>query len=593
MTFRKWQKGLFSLENETCFVSIGCMSSLKAQQDQWSGKIGVILAVAGSAVGLGNFLRFPGLAAQYGGGAFMVAYGIMLVLVGVPVAWAEWSIGRRGGQQGAHCAPGVFWYLTKGSRLWKFLGVLAVLGPSSVAFYYMVVEAWCFGSFWKMLTQPELFVTAESTAQTFFSFTGMAGDGSALLSDNGMLWIVGGVILINLGIIYRGISKGIEMFSRWFMPVLLLVSVILLVRILCIGTPDPNYPDRSIEQGLGYMWNPSKVLVEEKTPESGEWKTVSMVSASRPGAMEEAGRQVEMSNGTLRLTKVTLWDGLRNIELWVAAAGQVFLSLSVGTGLILTYASYVRKKEDIALSALSASASNEVCEVGLAGMMTVPAAVAFLGVAGAAGQGTFALGFMVLPQAFAKMGSSVVFGSLFFLLLSVAAGTSSISMMQVGLAFIEEFMGLKRKLAVVVQGFFASTGTLVVAWFSKDLLAMDTYDFFLGTLCFFMSGMVMMILFSWKLGVDSGLRDLEDGSVIRIPRIYRFIMKYVTPTLLLVIFLVWLAENIWVKQAAPVAALGRGEHGAVIPMGFLAAYVLFLVFITMASSRHKIYHGPR
>ncbi len=198
MTFRKWQKGLFSLENETCFVSIGCMSSLKAQQDQWSGKIGVILAVAGSAVGLGNFLRFPGLAAQYGGGAFMVAYGIMLVLVGVPVAWAEWSIGRRGGQQGAHCAPGVFWYLTKGSRLWKFLGVLAVLGPSSVAFYYMVVEAWCFGYFWKMLTQPELFVTAESTAQTFFSFTGMAGDGSALLSDNGMLWIVGGVILINL-----------------------------------------------------------------------------------------------------------------------------------------------------------------------------------------------------------------------------------------------------------------------------------------------------------------------------------------------------------------------------------------------------------
>lgn len=109
------------------------------------------------------------------------------------------------------------------------------------------------------------------------------------------------------------------------------------------------------------------------------------------------------------------------------------------------------------------------------------------------------------------MGSSVVFGSLFFLLLSVAAVTSSISMMQVGLAFIEEFMGLKRKLAVVVQGFFASTGTLVVAWFSKDLLAMDTYDFFLGTLCFFMSGMVMMILFSWKLGVDSGLRDLEDG----------------------------------------------------------------------------------
>lgn len=581
---------VFILEYESFFDSMACMSSVKAQQDEWSGKIGVILAVAGSAVGLGNFLRFPGLAAQYGGGAFMVAYGIMLVLVGMPVAWAEWSIGRRGGQLGAHCAPGVFWYLTKGSKLWKFLGVLAVLGPSSVAFYYMVVEAWCCGYFWKMLTQPEAFATAEATKQAFEDFTGVAGDGSVLLSDNGLLWIVGGVILLNLGIIYRGISKGIEMFSRWFMPILLLISLVLLVRILCIGIPDPAYPDRSIEQGLGYMWNPSKVLVEEREPESGEWKTISMVPASQPGSMEEAVRKVEMSAGRLRLTEVSLWDGLKNIELWIAAAGQVFLSLSVGTGLILTYASYVKKKEDIALSGISAAASNEICEVGIAGMMTVPAAVAFLGVAGAAGQGTFALGFMVLPQAFAKMGGSVVFGSLFFLLLTVAAVTSSISMMQVGLVFIEEFMGLRRKLAVVVQGFFTATGTFVVAWYSGNLLAMDTYDFFIGTLCFFVSAMVMMILFSWKLGVDDGLKDLEDGSVIHIPKIYRIIMKYITPTLLLSIFLAWLAQNIWVKQAAPIEALGRGEHGAVIPMGFLVSYTLFLIFVTMASGRHKVYH---
>ena len=123
------------------------------------------------------------------------------------------------------------------------------------------------------------------------------------------------------------------------MPLLLLISLVLLVRILCIGTPDPSYPDRSIEQGLGYMWNPGKVLVEELDRNSGDWKTVSMVSASQAGAMDEAVRQVEMSGGTRRLTEVTLWDGLKNIELWIAAAGQVFLSLSVGTGLILTYAS--------------------------------------------------------------------------------------------------------------------------------------------------------------------------------------------------------------------------------------------------------------
>ena len=84
--------------------------------------------------------------------------------------------------------------------------------------------------------------------------------------------------------------------------------------------------------------------MEELDRNSGDWKTVSMVSASQAGAMDEAVRQVEMSGGTRRLTEVTLWDGLKNIELWIAAAGQVFLSLSVGTGLILTYASYSKKE---------------------------------------------------------------------------------------------------------------------------------------------------------------------------------------------------------------------------------------------------------
>ncbi|MEG1508594.1 MAG: hypothetical protein RR373_08180, partial [Akkermansia sp.] len=117
----------------------------KNQGDQWSSKAGVIFAVAGGAVGLGNFLRFPGLAAQYGGGAFMVAYVISLLLLGVPVAWAEWSLGRRGGNLGSNTPPGIYWYLTKGSKLWKLLGVIAVLGPTAVAFYYIAVEAWCFG----------------------------------------------------------------------------------------------------------------------------------------------------------------------------------------------------------------------------------------------------------------------------------------------------------------------------------------------------------------------------------------------------------------------------------------------------------------
>ncbi|MFR1411927.1 MAG: hypothetical protein ACLSUW_06280 [Akkermansia sp.] len=207
----------------------------------------------------------------------MVAYGIMLVLVGVPVAWAEWSIGRRGGQQGAHCAPGVFWYLTKGSRLWKFLGVLAVLGPSSVAFYYMVVEAWCFGYFWKMLTCPEV-LPRRRGRRRLFQFHGHVGDGSALLSDNGLLWIVSGSSF-EPGDYLPGHQQG----HRNVFPLVHAVAASDFPGAagahLCIGTPDPSYPDRSIEQGAGVYVESRQGAGEELTGKR-DWKTVSMVSAS-------------------------------------------------------------------------------------------------------------------------------------------------------------------------------------------------------------------------------------------------------------------------------------------------------------------------
>lgn len=314
-----------------------------------------------------------------------------------------------------------------------------------------------------------------------------------------------------------------------------------------------------------------------------------MVPVNNPAVYHDYVSQVAESNGTLRLREVTLLQGLMNAQLWISAAGQVFLSLSVGIGLILTYGSYLKRKDDIALSALTAVGVNETCEVCIAGMMTVPAAVAFFGVAGAAGQGTFALGFMTLPQVFARMGAGHLFGALFFMLLFLAAVTSSISLMQAGLAFFEEFMGLGRKLAVVVLGFFACIGCLLVSWYSKGLLALDTLDFFMGTLCFYISAMLIMILFSWKLNVNEAIEDINNTSEVRIPKFYRFIMKYVTPTLLIGLLSAWLAENIWVKKSSAIQAILDGEKGAIIPMLTVLALYLFLVFITMASPRHHVW----
>lgn len=115
------------------------MSGIK---EVWSSRLGVILAVAGSAVGLGNFLRFPGLAAQYGSGAFMLAYFISLLIIGIPICWVEWTLGRYAGQKGFHSSPGIFYCLIR-HPAGKYLGVLGAIIPVGIYMYYVYIEAWC------------------------------------------------------------------------------------------------------------------------------------------------------------------------------------------------------------------------------------------------------------------------------------------------------------------------------------------------------------------------------------------------------------------------------------------------------------------
>src|SRR3989339_490122 len=110
--------------------------------EAWASRLGVIFAEAGSAVGLGNFLRFPGLAAQNGGGAFMIPYFVALILLGIPIGWAEWTIGRYGGTRGFHSCPGIMGLVGQ-SRLMRYLGVIGVVIPLVVYMYYILIESWC------------------------------------------------------------------------------------------------------------------------------------------------------------------------------------------------------------------------------------------------------------------------------------------------------------------------------------------------------------------------------------------------------------------------------------------------------------------
>src|SRR5690606_6814489 len=145
--------------------------------EQWASRLGVILAVSGSAVGLGNFLRFPGQAAQNGGGAFMIPYFVALVLLGIPLCWAEWTMGRYGGRRGFHSAPGIFSVLWR-NRFSKYLGSVALLVPLVIYMYYVVIEAWCLGYAFSYLTGAlELGSDTKAYEQYFSDYVGSGANG--------------------------------------------------------------------------------------------------------------------------------------------------------------------------------------------------------------------------------------------------------------------------------------------------------------------------------------------------------------------------------------------------------------------------------
>ncbi|MDI9630800.1 MAG: sodium-dependent transporter [Acidobacteriota bacterium] len=483
----------------------GGMAEDRQQPEQWGTRLGVILAVSGSAVGLGNFLRFPGQAAQNGGGAFMIPYFCALLLLGIPIGWAEWTMGRYGGQKGFHSGPailGVFGGRSPG----RYFGAISVLIPLAVSYYYIYVESWCLAYFWKYLTgglgiDPTAPVAAqvETSSRFFHEFVGSAANGVLEAGHGTTIFFFALTVAVNLFLVYRGLNKGIEKFVTWAMPLMAVCALVVLVRVLTLGTPDPAMPERNVLAGLGYMWNPD-------------------------------------------------FAALTNFQTWLAAAGQIFFSLSVGFGVILNYASYMKKKEDVILSGLTASATNEIFEVGFGGMITLTASFVFLGLSGtvaAVQTGSFGLGFNTLPVVFAQMGPIGNFiGATWFLMLFLAAITSSLSMYQPTIAFLRESLGISRKLATTGMAALAVTGGWLVMYFSRNLIFFDTLDFWVGTFLIFILAALQIFLFSWAFGTRRALAEAHSGSHIRIPSLLGFVMKWVTPAYLIVVFIGFSVQNL-------------------------------------------------
>jgi SNF family Na+-dependent transporter len=482
-------------------------------KQEWGTRLGVILAVSGSAVGLGNFLRFPGQAAANGGGAFMIPYFCALLLLGIPIGWAEWTMGRYGGRKGFHSSPSILGVFG-GGAVARYLGVLGVLIPLAVSFYYTYVEAWCLGYTWQYLTGGiGVAVNAPIAEQTaaasgfYATFTGRHANG--VLAGESMqtfvFWVL--TFAVNIALVYRGIAKGVEKFCSYAMPAMAVCALVVLIRVLTLGTPDPALPDQNVVNGLGYMWNPNL-------------------------------------------------SALGNPQTWLAAAGQIFFSLSVGFGVIINYASYMKKKDDVVLSGLTASATNELFEVGFGGLITLTASFIFLGLAGtiaAVQGGTFGLGFTTLPVVFAHMGAfGKLIGAIWFFMLFLAAITSSISMYQPALAFFQEALGISRKAATTMMVSVCVVGSFLVMYYSRDGIFQSTIDDWVGTYLIFILAMVQIICFSWVFGVERGWKEAHVGSHMRIPAVYKFVMKYVAPLYLLVVFAAFSVRNLpdWIRSVS-------------------------------------------
>ncbi|HBG28311.1 MAG: sodium:calcium symporter [Planctomycetes bacterium GWF2_41_51] len=477
-------------------------------RQRWTSKLGVVLAVAGSAIGLGNFLRFPVQVAGNGGGAFMIPYFVALLLVGLPLMWIEWTIGRFGGGFGHSTAPGIFHSLWNKSRFIKYFGVIGIFGPMIIFIYYIYIESWLLGySVFAIIGKYNSCTTEQAMTSFLQAYQGLVkNEFFSSITPAYFFFII--TFIINVAIVYLGISKGIERVCEYALPVLFAFALILLIRVLTLGTPNPAKPENNIVNGLGFLWNPD-------------------------------------------------WSALKSAKVWMAATGQIFFTLSCGIGMILTYASYLTKQDDVALSGLGAAATNEFAEVILGGSIVIPAAFVFFGSAGAAQiaqGGAFNLGFVTMPLVMQKIAFGNIFGFMWFMLLFLAGITSSISLAQPAVAFLEDEFNFSRRKA---SGVFAIITFIlcqpVIFFLGRGVL--DELDFWSVNVCLIVFATIEAFLFAWVFGMEKAWTELHTGSDIQIPKIYRFIIKYITPLFLLTILSVWCWQDwrsvILMQKVAP------------------------------------------
>jgi NSS family neurotransmitter:Na+ symporter len=437
-------------------------------RDSFTSKFGIIAATAGSAIGLGNIWRFPYLAGENGGGAFLFLYLSFVLLLGIPVMLSEIVIGRKTQRN----PIGAFLKLAPG-KPWFLIGIMGVAAAFMILAFYAAVAGWTMEYLYQSVVNGFQGKSPEQLGEMFTSFR----EGSW----RPILWFLLFMVLTS-SIVISGIKKGIEKYTKILMPLLLVILVILSIRSLTL--PGSG-------EGLRFLFKPD-------------------------------------------FSKITA-------DTILQALGQAFFSLSIGMGTLITYGSYIRRNDNLANTVLSVSMADTFIAV-LAGIAIFPAVFAF-GIDPAAEEG---LVFIVLPSIFQQMIGGYFFSILFFILLAVAALTSTISMLEVVVAYFVEELKLTRKRATIISSLLISVLGLFAAgswgWFDNLTLFGNNVFGLLNSSVNIMlplGGFFIVVFIGWFMGKKAVEGELSnEGSLkARFTIVFKFLVKFIAPIAIAIVLL--------------------------------------------------------
>ncbi|WP_305419609.1 sodium-dependent transporter [Photobacterium leiognathi] len=438
-------------------------SSTSPSRGNWSSKIGFVMAAAGSVVGLGNIWKFPYTAGENGGGAFVAIYLLFVIFIGFSVMLTEFAVGRKTGLS----AVGAF---KTTDRRWTFVGIMGVLSGLLIMGFYPVVGGWAIAYIYKistgLLSQP----TAIGD-----SFSGFIADPMQPL-----FWM-GLYLLLNIFVVIRGVSGGIEKAGKILMPLLFIILIIVSVK----GLTLPG-----AMAGLEFLFKPDFSKIDSSVV--------------------------------------------------LAALGQAFFSLSLGMGCMLTYGSYLRKKENLVQTTAMVTAMDTGVAL-LAGIAMFPAMFAF-SMEPSAGPG---LVFVVVPQLFAEMGGiGFILALLFFIGLSVAALTSSVSLLEVVVAYLIDEKGFSRVTAVIsasiVMALLCILASLSIGGLGPKLFdtgAFDIFDLLTDKIFLAVGGMLVCLFAGWRLDRSELKKEITNDGKVSFPlfNLWYALIKYIIPVAIAIV----------------------------------------------------------